>query len=212
MINFIKKYGWVIAAIVVILLLLDKCNSNPIKYIKGEPHVIYEEYNKDSVRTHWEKYSDSVITVKKSTIEPLTLIDTFYLGDGILVDTTPETPTELYTYQRSDSLMDETIFVRSGCKPESIWSEYEYKQLMIRDSVYARDSINESLIQKVRVNQLYFGGNATVAPGFNQVSMGLDFVHKRGWQVEAGVGYDLSNNNPMVTIGYKKLISFRRKK
>jgi metallophosphoesterase superfamily enzyme len=79
--------------------------------------------------------------------------------------------------------------------------------MIINDSVLDKTTIT----QKVRVNQIYFGGEVVVYPGFNSVYAGVDFISKKGWQVEGAIGLSPSELTPQFKVGFKKLITFRGK-
>lgn len=202
--SLFKKYWGVIALAIAVLLLLDRCSNNPIKTITGEPEVIY----RDSIREVYTHTIDTVDrwrdrVVSKTTYVMSSLIE----GDMMDLSDTSVFFSNNYLYKYNDSILDANINVYASERPDSVVLDYSSIERIIKDSTYIKDKITE----KVRVNQVYFGGNATVYPGFNSLSMGLDFVSKKGWQAEIGIGYDLNNNNPMISVGYKKLISFRRK-
>jgi hypothetical protein len=193
--NLFKKYWGVIALAVVVLLLLDKCSNNPIKTIISKPEVIY----RDSIREVYTHTTDTIDRWRERVVS-----NTEY----VFIDSPQDSSiANHYLYKYNDSILDAKINVYADERPDSVIIDCSSLERFIKDSVYVRDKITE----KVRVNQVYFGGNATLYPGFNSLSMGLDFISKKGWQAEIGMGYDLSNNNPMMSVGYKKLISFRRK-
>jgi hypothetical protein len=203
-IDLIKRYWGIIALIVVILLLLDKCSSNPIKEIKSlsKPEVIY----RDSV-VYEDRYIDTLYKWKDRVRVKTQYVLVEGAPSGADFSDTSVFNSNHYVYQHNDNSIKSSISVFASERPDSVILDYSVLETTIKDSSNTTTKITE----KVRVNQLYFGGNATVYPGFNSLSVGLDFVSKKGWQVEGGIGYDLSNNNPMFTVGYKKLISFRKK-
>jgi hypothetical protein len=126
--------------------------------------------------------------------------------------------TEIFTYGAKDSVLNYMIYVRSRVKPVSVWLEYDVPSLTIKDSTYQKDSTHTKeeikVSEKVRVNQVYLGSEAIVYPSFKGGFVSADFISNKGWQVEAGVGYGDFGNGvvPMGKIGFKKLISFRKKK
>ena len=203
MIDSVKKYWGAIALIVVILLLLDKCSSNPIKTIAGKPEVIY----RDSI-VYTDRYIDTLYKWKDRVRVKTQYVLVGDSPDGIDFGDTSVFNSNHYVYQHNDSSIKSSISVFASERPDSVVLDYSILETTIKDSSNTTTKITE----KVRVNQLYFGGNATVYPGLNSISLGLDFVSKKGWQAEIGVGYDLSNSNPIVTAGYKKLISFRKRR
>jgi hypothetical protein len=188
---------------VITLLLLDKCSRSPIKTILGKPEVIYRDSTR-IVETHtidtFDRWRERVVSNTEYVFIGPSESDRMDLSDTSVFFNNH------YLYKYKDSILDANMNVYANERPDSVIIDYSSIERIIKDSTYIKDKITE----KVRVNQIYFGGNATVYPGFQSLSLGLDLVSKKGWQGEVGVGYDLSNNNPMLTVGYKKLISFRK--
>jgi len=216
-IDHIRNSIGLILVLAVFILLLDKCSS--YKTDTFEPGVIDIETIKDSMRTHYEHHRDTVFkTDTFSTNVP-------YIKEvPVYVEVHSDTPgmdlsdtnefnigMRTFIYQKKDSVLDYTIKVKSTERPENVHIDYNFKQMIIRDSVYVRDSISETTTKKVRVNQVYFGGEAIVYPGLSGVFAGADLINKRGWQFEVGVGI-LNDKTIAGKVGFKKLISFRNVK
>lgn len=197
----------------VILLMIDKCGSYR-KNIKGitDPSIIDIKKIEDSIRTHYEQYTDTIIdTLRVETEVP------FVVEKPVYVMNTPEhmdlSDTNVFymrefVYEKQDSLLNYQIIVTSLERPDKVNIKYDLKNFTIRDSVYVRDSISTQEIQKVRVNQLYVGPEAIVYPNFRGVFFSADFISKNGWQFEAGAGL-LNDKTIAGKVGLKKVISFR---
>lgn len=115
-----------------------------------------------------------------------------------------------YMYEKKDSTIDATIGVWTKEKPDSI--TFQYKASI--PTITRVDTIKKTLTEKIRVSQVYLGPEAIVYPGFRGGFVTMDFIHRKGWQLEAGVGYGTfeQSSGPVVKIGYKQVISFRKKK
>lgn len=199
--HFIRDFWFQILVLIglVLLLLRFGCND-PVKTIKGRPEVI----RVDTVETVKHTRDTIVKWSNKVIYRNLPLIST----DSSVIDLSDTNEFKMmYYYRQKDSLLDATIMVSSHERPDSVGIEYS----VLKESIIDSFTIERTITEQVRVNQLWFGGNATAYPGFNSITMEVDFVHKRGWQVEVGAGWNISNNNPLVTVGYKRLISFRKK-
>ena len=57
---------------------------------------------------------------------------------------------------------------------------------------------------------MYFGGEVVVRPMFTQLYLGLDLKHKKGHLFNISAGYDLRDSEPLIKVGYKRLISFKK--
>lgn len=193
------RNGYVLLSIIVITILLLKEGCSPSSFFRGDvissdTSIVYLPGGSDTIYKETEKivYRDR---------------DFHHYHTDTVYNTDSSDFSVGYMYNKKDSVINAEIGFWAKERPDSITFKYSAIIPNIIDTVIKEVTI----IDKVRVNQLYFGGNATVYPGFNSLTMGVDFVSKRGFQVEIGIGYDLSNNNPMVNLGYKKLISFRKK-
>lgn len=115
-----------------------------------------------------------------------------------------------YMYEKKDTLLDATIGVWAKEKPDSI--SFSYQATI--PTVYRVDTIIHNIEEKVRVSQLYLGPEAIVYPNFKGGFVTADFISSRGWQLEAGIGYGGFNgsNNVWGKVGFKRVISFRKKK
>ncbi len=184
--------------IIVILVLIKGCGQGSSDFygneVIGSDTTIVEKsdtvFSSDTIIKHDIKY---ITNIK---------LDTVYEH----LNGSPYT----FIYNRQDSLLKYSIFVNSSIQPDSVGLKYDINSFLIHDTTIITDSIIKTITNKVRVNQVYFGGEAVVYPGFNAVFGTVDFVSKKGFQIEAGVG--VMDNNPAVKIGFKKLISFRKKK
>lgn len=219
--NFKNAYI-LIATILVIILTFDKCTQKPCG---ADGEVISSIIDIDSVRTHYEHYSDSTINWVRHDYEEVPLLEDEEYHDvyfppvrdnapGIDLSDTNVFYSEVDTfyYGKKDSSLHYNIRVIGEVKPVRVEMEYDIKELSVRDSVYVRDSINVKQVDKVRVNQLYYGAEAIVYPGFKGLFGGIDLVTKKGWQFEVAVGLAEfeSESDPMLKVGIKKLISFRK--
>lgn len=200
--------------IMIILFSLDKCKS--ISHINDtfKPEVIDVKFNKDSMRTHYERYTDSLVSIiSVSNNVPLVETKYVYIDREINPSNELDTNTRVFVYQRKDSLLDYSISVYGNERPSKVQIDYDIKQLTIRDSIFVRDSIYEKETQKVRVNQVYLGPELIVYPGFKGGFVSLDFISKKGLQLEAGGGYAQFDNGAYLVgkVGIKKLITFRKR-
>jgi hypothetical protein len=112
-----------------------------------------------------------------------------------------------YIYPVKDSLLEATISAYSQTKPK-INFKYKLKNYTIHDTILIKDSVyTEKLSLK---NKMYFGSEVVVKPMFTQVYLGVDFAHKKGHLFNLSGGYDLQNEQPLIKVGYKKIISFKK--
>lgn len=201
--------------IVVAIFVFDKC-SPPAEGL--EPGVLSRKVVKEVIRTHEEHFKDSLTTwVHHQTSLVPEIHDTEYIN--IYHDAPemryPEIDTNLNTYHygKKDSTLRYSIKVFSECKPSHVELDYDVKNVTYRDSIYVRDSVFVEKIVKVRTNQLYYGIESIVYPGFKGAFAGIDYVSKKGWQAEASIGVAQFNEGaqPMIKLGLKKLITFRKK-
>lgn len=115
-----------------------------------------------------------------------------------------------YMYQKEDSLIDATIGVWTKEKPDSI--SFDYKAFI--PTTYRVDTVERTITNTVRTTQLYLGPEAIVYPDFRGGFVTADLISSKGWQLEVGGGYGGNDGNfsPMVKVGFKRVISFRKKK
>jgi hypothetical protein len=193
--------------IVVAMLLLDKCTRNKINTSINNisaPEVISEKIEtetiegKDSVTI---EYVDRIVYVAAQYVpldsQRMDLSDTNVFHDK-------------YYYSREDSLLDFTITVDSEIKPNDVQIEYNLLQRDILKSTTRVDTVKTTITNKVRVNQIYFGGSAVVYPSFKAVFAEVDFVSKKGFQIEGGIGF--MDNAPAIKGGFKWLINLRKQR
>jgi len=187
--------------IVVVILLLDKCTRNKVN--TSTPEVISSK--SDTI------YLPGVETIKWDTTYKKIYVAAQYVPlDSQRIDLSDTSVFhDKYYYSRKDSLLDFTITVDSEIKPNDVQIEYNLLQRDILKSTTRVDTVKTTITNKVRVNQVYFGGSAVIYPSFKAVFAEVDFVSKKGWQAEAGIGF--MDNAPAIKVGLKKLISFRKK-
>jgi len=218
-----KNIYLLVITILFIALLFDKCTTEPC----GEGVVVSSKIDMDSVRTHYEVYSDSSIAWVHNNYSEVpelkpdgTKVEYVFIHNDLnedmmdLSDTSVfNTEIDTFYYGKKDSSLHYNIRVFSEVKPERLEMEYDIKELSIRDSVYVRDSINVKQTDKVRVNQVYMGAESIIYPGFKGVFLGGDFVSKHGWQTEVSIGVAQFSGNAtaMIKVGFKKLITFKKK-
>jgi len=114
-----------------------------------------------------------------------------------------------YIYLIKDSLLDATITTISEDRPE-VDFKYSLKNTTITNTITIKDSTYTEKI--INTNKLYFGGEVMVQPLLNSAYLGLSFAEKHGNLFEVSAGYDFERGNPLVKVGYKKLISFKKTK
>jgi len=222
-----KNIYILVATFIIVALIFDKCTPKVIP-VSDKVEVISSKTIVDSMRTHYTRHIDStliwvhhsytevpeveqdgVVTPSSSFSYPDPSSDRMDLSDTIELFNDVNT----FYYAKSDSSLKYTIKVTGEVKPIKVEMEYNLLKLAIKDSVYIRDSVSVKQIDKVRVNQFYYGIEAIVYPGLRGMFAGVDFVSKKGWQFEAAIG--LANMNtlaePMVKVGVKKLLTFRKK-
>ena len=183
--------------LIAIILALRGCEK-PKEVIKTI-HTRDTIYKSDTIINYIEK--------KHSNIQPTKVIrNTSFKPKGMdLSDTSVFWST--YLYNIKDSLLNATITAHSQSRPQ-IDFKYKLKNFTIHDTLLIKDSVYvEKLEQR---NKLYFGSEVVVEPMFTQVYLGLDFAHKKGHLINLSGGYDLQNNNPLIKVGYKRLISFKK--
>jgi len=184
--------------LIAILLFLKGCDNKPKEVIKTV-HTIDTIYKSDTIINYIEK--------EHTNLTPNVIIkDTSFKHDRIdLSDTSVFWST--YIYKIKDSLLNATISAYSQTRPQ-IDFKYTLKNFTIKDTILIKDSIyTEKLINK---NQLFFGSEVVVKPMFTQLYLGLDFKHKKGHLFNISAGYDLRDNEPLIKVGYKRLISFKK--
>lgn len=170
----------------IMVLLLFTCNQKP-KVISNNIHT------KDSTHTTDTFYSEH-------TKEHWNLrVDTFYIDSNAI-----ESFSSVYVYPIKDSLLEATITARSESRP-IIDFKYKLKQFEIK----TKDVIKDSVYHEAIKNKMYFGGEIVVKPMFTQVYLGVDFAEKNGHLFNLSGGYDLRDNEPLLKVGYKRLISLK---
>lgn len=220
----IKNAIILFSGVAILLLSLDKCGSNAnIEYdtVIG-PEVISIKKELTETRAAFEHYRDSTINyihiseeVPFSHSKPkvqYVFIDRDPIGMDLSDTNEFNIGVRTFYYNKKDSLLEYTIMITSTERPEKVEIDYKVPQLTIEDSVYVKDSIHEKITKKVRVNQLYFGGQGIVYPGLQGLLVGVDLISKKGWQGEASIGIDFNTGKPIALVGYKKLLSFRKRK
>jgi len=220
----IKNAIILFSGVAILLLSLDKCASNinndPGNILK--PEVIDYKVELTETRVAFEHYRDSTINYVHVTEEvpfshskpkvQYVFIDRDPIGMDLSDTNEFNIGLRTFYYSKKDSLLEYTIMVTSTERPEKVEIDYKVPQLTIKDSVYVKDSIHEKITEKVRVNQFYFGGQGIVYPGLQGLLVGVDVISKKGWQGEASVGIDFTTGSPIALVGYKKLLSFRKRK
>jgi len=204
-VDTVKNTLLLLLTIVIIILMVDRCTSIS-DIVIGEPEVIARDST--GVNFHKEKTKvDTFIIVSPPKRIPV------YIHDTLFLDTLEIIPMGLDTFYApvKDSLLDATITVISETRP---FIKFDYKLKSFNTTTEITDSTFSQITEKVRVNQLYYGVEAIVYPGFKGIFFGVDLVSKKGWQVEGSIGaaqFD-TGTDPMIKVGFKKLITFRRKK
>jgi hypothetical protein len=170
-----------------------------ILFLKGcekPKEIIKTVYTRDTI------YKSDTI-VEYITNEHYNLsVDTFYLTPN---DTSSFLST--YVFPVKDSLLEATILAKSKTRP-IIDFKYKLKNFTIHDTLLIKDSVyTEKLELK---NKMYFGSEVVVKPMFTQLYLGVDFAHKRGHLFSLSGGYDLRDNEPLIKVGYKKIIRFKK--
>jgi hypothetical protein len=196
-----------IVGLVIVIVFLLTCNGSGTSGIKGEPEVISEKTTTE--KFHKEETKERVDTFY---IEGEMVNVPVYIHDTVLLPSEP-IPFDLDTFYAHivDSVIDASIMMVSETRP---YINFEYKTKNLERTIEKTiwDSTHTETIKKVRVNQVYFGGEAVIYPGVSSVFAGVDFVSKKGWQAEVGAGVNFNDMTPMVKVGFKPLFSFRRKK
>lgn len=186
-------------ALVVFLFMRNGCSEPVVKvkevrftdttYLPGKTDTVY-------FTRYIEDIQPSII---RDSIPFDSIMDDF--GDTSVFYST-------YLYPVKDSLLEATITATSQTRPK-IDFEYTLKSLHTTDTIQIKDSIYVK--EQIITNKLYMGGGFSVQPLMRQMYFGATFAEKRGNLFEAGVTYDFESNSPMVSVGYKKIISFRKK-
>lgn len=185
--------------LIVILFIRNGCNKPVVKikevrftdttYLPGKVDTIFvQESHKD--------IQPSSVTVVDSSFKPegMDLSDTNVFWSD-------------YVYNIKDSLLEATISARSQTRP-IISLDYKLKTfhqvdtLRIKDSVYIEKQIDK--------NKLFLGGGISVQPMMRQVYVGANFYEKHGNLFEANLAYDFNTSSPIISVGYKKIISIRK--
>ena len=224
----IIRNSWALLMTILAIILLVAQTCSPSGLLGGGEVVISRDtitvVETNTIKVQDENYRDSVKTWYHKN--PTRVPEYVYIpreGPGMdLSDTSglfnSLEGTEIYTYGARDSLVSYMIYVRSAVKPAGVWQEYDVATFTITDSSYVRDStstkVTSTITNKVRVNQLYAGPEIVVYPGFKAAFLSADFIHKKGWQLEVGAGFGQFNEGNLLVgkVGFKKLISFRKKK
>jgi hypothetical protein len=209
----IKNSALLLIVILVIILMADKCSNRSGKeYILTTDTITKVVTNTLTVID--TTFRDSVITWH--TQHPKKVKEYIYIDNKPLDIETPDS-SETWTYSDKDSLLSYMIYVNGYKKPNNVWIKYDVAKLTIKDSTYVKDStvttVTNDITKKVRVNQFYIGGESIVYPQFRAALISADFVNKNGWMLSGGVGYGFFNNSSelVAKIGFKKVISFRKK-
>ena len=184
-----------ILSLIAVIIFLWHCRK---------PKTIKEEV----IKTKIERYTDTIVEVRTDTLEVThTKLQPIYIENSFDLIDLSDTNVFLnkYHYGVKDSLLEASIIVSAKERPEV---DFNYKLFNTDSVITIKDSV--FVKEKVRVNQFYLGGEVSIQPMFSYVGVGADFVSRKGFQLEAGVGYDFSNQQPMIKVGYKHLISFRK--
>lgn len=181
--------------IAIVILLLDKCSRKVEPVIEIKKETVYIK-GKDSIYTNTiYKWRDRKVVILSLDTNRIDLSDT-----NVFHDT--------FYYPVKDSSLDGTIIIKSEIVPNMVTFDYKVKDSFINTNIIRVDTIKEIITNSVRVNQLYFGGSTIIYPNFNGVFAELDFVSKRGYSINGGIG--VLNQTPSIKIGFKKLITFRK--
>jgi hypothetical protein len=197
--NAIKNY--LIIALFAVIIFLSTCNScrkNPIT-----PGNTTTEHFSDT-----SYYSDT-LGVWTDTVTHKKLIPVYVGIDTSRADYGDTSVfRSKYIYLIKDSLLDATITTISEDRPE-VDFKYSLKNTTITNTITIKDSTHTK--EFITTNKLYFGGEVVVQPLLNSAYLGLSFAEKNGNLFEVSAGYDFERSNPLVKVGYKKLISFKKK-
>lgn len=207
----IKNAYILLATILIIILTLDKCTSGPISVIKGSPEVIA----RDSVGVNFHTETiDTVIDTFLLVSEPVNIPVYVWMHDTMYLDVPNVIYSDLDTFYAPirDSLLEANITVLAKERP-IIMFDYKLKSFNTTITNSIKDSTFSEITEKVRVNQLYYGVEAIVYPGFKGIFGGIDFISKKGWQgeVSVGVAQFSGESDPMIKLGLKKLLTFRKR-
>ena len=206
--NIRNAYALLMTIIVAILLLTRSCGDITV-LPKDRPEVI-------DVKTLTELFHSEISDT--STTDTIILKEfknvPVYIHDTILEPLHEDSPpTDTFVSLIEDTLLEATITVLSDSRP---YVNFSYKMrnfnTVITNTI--QDSSHTTVTQKVRVNQVYLGPEAIIYPGFKGGFVTADFISKKGWQVEAGLGYgDFGEGfSPMIKAAWKPLITFRPRK
>ncbi len=178
--------NYIITGLVVLIavLLMFTCNQKP-KVITKTFHQI------DSTHT-----SDTIIKEVVKHHHHLKL-DTVYIDSNDVNGNLSH-----YVFKVKDSLLSATITAKSETRPE-IDFKYKLKQFQINDTIRIKETFTKEIVK----NKLYFGSELIVKPMFTQVYLGVDFAEKNGHLFNLAGGYDLRTDEPVLKLGYKRLIS-----
>lgn len=204
--NF-KNWYMLFTTVLIIILLVRVCSPSIVEVAdkKDPPEVISSNTEKDSARVIEIHTIDTVDRWHEGKVVYIT-------PDSSLVDSSDSNNVLVnYYYGKQDSSLHYSIIVNSKERPNSVNMNYKVMEREINDYTLIKDSISTTITQKVRVNQLYFGGGAIVYPKFNAVYLGLDLVSKKGWQAGVGAGVMIDDKALFIKADLKKLITFRGK-
>ena len=187
-----------------VILILNKCGSNSL--IPDRPEVIARDstsvnFHKETTKTEW----DTLIIEGQIVNIPT------YIHDTILLPTEPiPSWMDTFCFDIDDSFIKAKISAYAENKP-FISFDYELKipEKTVTNTV--KDSAITTITEKVRVNQVYYGIEAVVYPNFQAMFVGVDFVSKKGWQVEVGAGVDVTGKSLIGKAGFKWLLTTRKK-
>jgi hypothetical protein len=179
-----------LAILVVILFLLRGCNK-PLPPKETVVRIIDTIIQFDTIVDTFEVHHTELIPIK---VETMDLSDTnLFLFK--------------YHYPIQDSLLDGTIIALSNDRPQIDFS-YKLKQFTIDKNTVIKDSIYKEVV--INKNKLYLGGEMLVSPFLNQAYVGVSFEHKRGHLFNVDLGFHFNNNQRLIKVGYKRIISFKK--
>lgn len=150
-----------------------------------------------------EKNSTPIEEYHHST-DTIVRVDSFYLKD-IHVDTVIKTDTDTlieygsyniseYHYVIDDSLLSGEVIAKAPFKP-SVDFKYKLKSYTIKDSTYIKEKSLKGFL---------YGGEVSVKPLITNIQGNLAYQNDRGDIFKIGLGYDFSNQNQLITVGYLK--------
>ena len=170
------KYLYIIFASIVFVLFISKgCNT------------IEDDTLVDTVVIH-----DTIVktyTIKDTLIQYDSIIhinDTIINNDTIGINS--------YVYHIDDSIVSGTI-TATGVFDPNLSYDLAFK------SFHTTKHTKEI---KKNLRGVLYGGEITVEPLLSSLELNLAYQFKRGNIIKIGVGYDLNNNNKLLTVGFLK--------